>query len=141
MEITLKRKIVAGAAFTLGALTVGSTLYYTVEDETRELTHCTQTTCIGKVYGKTAIPPGRYEIRDTWSPRFKKNMLELMNVPGFTGIRIHSGSTADDSAGCLIIGLSQTPAGVAQSRAGVAQFNAQIRKMLATGERVFITIE
>ena len=143
--ITLKRKT-AAAGFTLGILTmaglgsVGVYQYNTVEDTVRKLSNCTQTTCTGKINGKTAIPAGRYEIRDTYSPRFKKHVLELVGVPGFQGIRIHSGNTADDSEGCLILGLKGTEFGVAESRAAMAQFNADVRKALAKG-RVFIVIE
>lgn len=143
--ITLKRKT-AAAGFTLGILTMGALgsvgvyQYNTVEDAVRQLSNCTQTTCTGKIDGKTAIPAGRYEIRDTYSPRFKKHVLELVGVPGFQGIRIHSGNTADDSSGCLILGLKGTSNGVAESRAAMAQFNADVRKALTTG-RVFIKIE
>lgn len=143
--ITLKRKT-AAAGFTLGILTMGALgsvgvyQYNTVEDAVRKLSNCTQTTCTGKIDGKTAIPAGRYELRDTYSPRFKKHMLELVGVPGFQGVRIHSGNTADDTEGCLILGLKGTEFGVAESRAAMAQFNADVRKALAKG-RVFIVIE
>lgn len=140
--ITLKRKL-AAAGFTLGVLTMGTVSlhqYNTVEDTVRKLSNCTQTTCTGKIAGKTAIPAGRYEIRDTYSPRFKKHVLELIGVPGFQGVRIHSGNTADDTEGCLILGLKGTEIGVAESRAAMAQFNADVRKALTKG-RVFINIE
>lgn len=140
--ITLTRKL-AAAGFTLGVLSMGAISlhqYSTVEDPVRKLSNCTQTTCTGKIAGKTAIPAGRYEIRDTYSPRFKKHVLELIGVPGFQGVRIHSGNTADDSSGCLILGLKGTEFGVAESRAAMAQFNADVRRALAKG-RVFINIE
>ena len=137
--ITLRRKIAAGA-FTLGVLATGSGVYFSVEDTVRPLTNCTQTSCVGKIDGRTAIPAGRYEIRDTYSPRFKKHVLELIGVPGFQGVRIHSGNTADDTEGCLILGLSQTNDGVSESRAAMARFNAETRAALAKG-RVFIKIE
>lgn len=140
--ITLRRKVVA-AGFTLGVLTMGTVSlhqYNTVEDAVRKLGSCTQTTCTGKIAGKTAIPAGRYEIRDTYSPRFKKHVLELIGVPGFQGVRIHSGNTADDTEGCLILGLKGTEIGVADSRSAMAQFNADVRRALAKG-RVFINIE
>ena len=143
--ITLKRKT-AAAGFTLGILTMGALgsagiyQYNTVEDTVRKLSNCTQTTCTGKIDGKTAIPAGRYEIRDTYSPRFKKHVLELVGVPGFQGVRIHSGNTADDSSGCLILGTRATEFGVAESRKAMAAFNEDVRRALAKG-RVFIQIE
>ena len=60
-------------------------------------------------------------------------MLEVVGVPGFQGIRIHSGNTADDTEGCLIPGMKQTPTGVAYSRPAVEQLNRDIREKLKTG--------
>jgi len=57
-----------------------------------------------KVYAQTAIPTGKYQIVMTYSSKFKKVMPLLLNVPGFAGIRIHSGNTADDTEGCIITG-------------------------------------
>lgn len=52
----------------------------------------------------TAIPPGTYEIRMTHSTRFNRIMPELLNVVGYTGIRIHPGNVPDDTSGCLLTG-------------------------------------
>ena len=127
------------AAATLGVASFAGHQYATVEDPVRVLTNCGKTTCAGKIPGSTAIPNGTYEIRDTYSPRFKRMMLEVIGVPGFQGIRIHSGNTVDDTEGCLIPGLKQTPTGVAYSRPAVEQLNRDIREKLKTGP-VWITI-
>lgn len=131
--------VALAAAATLGIASFAGHQYATVEDTVRVLTDCGKTTCKGKVTGATAIPAGTYEIRDTYSPRFNKLMLEVVGVPGFQGIRIHSGNTADDTEGCLIPGLKQTPTGVAYSRPAVEQLNRDIREKLKTGP-VFIKI-
>lgn len=57
-----------------------------------------------KVYGKTAIPEGTYEVKLTHSPRFKKILPEILNVPNFSGIRIHTGNSSKDTEGCIIVG-------------------------------------
>ena len=138
--VVWRRTAVAlAAAATLGVASFAGHQYATVEDTVRVLTNCGKTTCAGKVPGATAIPAGTYEIRDTYSLRFGRNMLEVVGVPGFQGIRIHSGNSADDTEGCLIPGLKQTPAGVAYSRMAVEQLNRDIRAKLKTGP-VFIKI-
>ena len=57
-----------------------------------------------KVYGKTAIPRGLYEVRISFSKRFQKPMLEVVGVPTHTGVRIHGGRDADDTEGCPLVG-------------------------------------
>ena len=52
------------------------------------------------------IPAGTYEVRLTYSPRFKKDLPLLMNVPGRTGIRIHTGSKPEHSQGCILVGAT-----------------------------------
>ncbi|MEM5807420.1 MAG: DUF5675 family protein [Candidatus Aenigmatarchaeota archaeon] len=53
---------------------------------------------------KICIPQGYYQIKITYSPKFKKNMPELINVPDRIGIRIHTGNTANDTDGCILVG-------------------------------------
>jgi len=57
-----------------------------------------------KIKGESAIPYGTYRVRKTYSKRFDKDVWELQNVPGFSGIRIHAGNTAKDTEGCLLFG-------------------------------------
>ena len=58
----------------------------------------------GKVYGETAIPCGRYRVVVTRSPSLKRRLPLLLNVPGFTYIRIHSGRTHKNTEGCILVG-------------------------------------
>ena len=49
------------------------------------------------------IPKGEYELDITWSPKFKKPMPQIMNVPEREGIRIHMGSKPEHSTGCILV--------------------------------------
>lgn len=77
---------------------------FTLEDHVREIEG--EPVEAWKIKGTTAIPRGEYEIRLTYSNRFKRTMPQLMNVPGFEGIRIHAGNTDADTDGCILVGDS-----------------------------------
>lgn len=53
---------------------------------------------------QTAIPTGNYKIIVNLSPKFKRNLPRLIDVPGFDGILIHRGNTDKDTSGCILIG-------------------------------------
>lgn len=57
-----------------------------------------------KVKGETAIPYGKYEVKMTYSIKYEKELPQILNVPGFAGIRIHNGSFPEHSLGCILIG-------------------------------------
>lgn len=93
-----------------------------------------------KVYGKTAIPTGRYRVTITYSNAFKK-MLPLLNgVPGYEGIRIHSGNSAADTSGCLLPGCNDKPGWVSNSRYWFNRLYDIIDKAIKGGDKVYITI-
>jgi len=52
------------------------------------------------------ITAGTYEVQITHSPRFGKKLPLLMNVPGRTGIRIHTGTKPEHSQGCILVGAA-----------------------------------
>lgn len=70
-----------------------------------------------KVYGESAIPYGKYKIVLNVSPRFKRILPRLLNVPHFEGILIHRGNTAKDSHGCIIVGKNKAVGMVMDSAA------------------------
>lgn len=57
-----------------------------------------------KVPGNSAIPYGTYDIVVNISPKFKRLLPRLLNVPHFEGVLIHRGNTVKDTAACLLPG-------------------------------------
>lgn len=92
-----------------------------------------------KVYGKTAIPTGRYEIAITFSNKFQKYLPLIMNVKAFDGIRIHSGNSEVDTLGCLLTGTTQGNDFVGGSRAAFSKLFAKL-KAVEKKEKIYITI-
>ena len=118
MEIKLVR-IAFKETYTIGKLYVdGKYVCDTIEDKDRGLDDSMTANEIlkRKVKGQTAIPTGHYNIDITYSPKYKRMMPLLLNVKGFSGIRIHSGNTSKDTEGCLIVGKNKQVGMVLESR-------------------------
>ena len=141
MNIVLKR-IALRDTYTIGKLYIDDKyICDTVEDKVRDINkNGVFDNGEKKVYGETAIPYGTYEVKWTYSNRFKKYMPELLNVSNFSGIRIHSGNTAADSLGCIIVGENKAVGKVLNSRATVNKLYPIIEKGCKEG-KVTITIE
>lgn len=121
---------------------------YTVEDKVREISK-TRPTDVSKldewvmswkIKGKTAIPTGRYRLCWTPSTRFKRHTLQLMDVPGFGGIRWHGGNTEEDTEGCLLPGLLKTEFRLYDSQKALTHVEAAMRTSLSTNPNTFIKI-
>lgn len=123
MKLELIRKF-KGETYTIGDLLLNGKFFCnTLEDTVRELpSSCPNTVkwldckCPQKIKGKTAIPVGIYKVVLSYSNRFKKIMPEILNVPHFLGIRIHSGNTAEDTDGCILVGVNSVKGKVLNSR-------------------------
>ena len=142
MELVLKREVFTDES-TIGKLTIDGVMEcYVLEDKDRGMSNDMPLAEIvaTKVYGKTAIPYGRYEVDWTMSARFKKMMPILLNVSGYSGIRIHVGNSEIDSLGCLLpcskysknLGIGSTVA--------TTKLYAKIESAKKQGQKIFITI-
>jgi len=119
MNLTLNR-INLKDTFTEGLLYINGVYFCdTLEDKTRDLNKDGDLNDPGeeKVYGETSIPYGEYEVKLTFSPKFNRTMPEVKAVIGFTGIRIHSGNSAKDSSGCILVGEKVNDGYITNSRA------------------------
>lgn len=91
-----------------------------------------------KVFGKTAIPTGKYPVVLSYSNRFQTVLPEVLYVPGYRGIRIHPGNRPEDTEGCLLPGLVNTKNEVEKSR---IHFNYLLRELKKVNKKTKITIE
>lgn len=94
-----------------------------------------------KVPGQTAIPAGRYRVLITPSPRFKRDLPLLVDVPNFSGVRIHPGNTAADTEGCILVGAERGADGKSIGRSRQAFDNLFIRLSDALVRREQIWLE
>lgn len=128
MKLLLKR-IAKMEKYTIGKLYVdGEYFADTLEDTDRNLTSTMSKDEIVKVkvYGKTAIPTGTYVVdMNTVSPKFGKRswaqpyegkVPRLQDVPGYEGVLIHPGNTADDTSGCILVGRNKVKGQVVESQ-------------------------
>lgn len=142
MEIKVIRKY-KREDYTIGKMFVGGKPFCDVcEDKDRGLDQSMSLSQIKKikVYSKTAIPTGTYEVKSYFWPKYRKIYPWLQNVPGFTGILIHTGRTAKDSAGCLLLGENRIKGGVINGEKYVRNLTSMIQDCEKHGEKVMITI-
>ncbi len=52
------------------------------------------------------IPAGTYPLARTWSPKFKKLLPIVEDVPDREGIRIHRGAIPEHSTGCILTDMT-----------------------------------
>ena len=93
-----------------------------------------------KVYGKTCIPRGVYEVIVSMSNRFKVRMPLLLKVPQFEGVRIHPGNTSADTEGCILVGKTRGVDFVGDSRKAYEALMSNLEAAILAGEKLEITI-
>ena len=154
----MKLKVIRKAKtpeYTIGKLYVdGIYVCDTLEDCDRGLTQDMPLEEIKakKIYGKTSIPKGTYDIdMNTVSPKFKDRswakpyggkVPRLLNVKGFEGILVHPLNKASESLGCIGVGKNTV--------VGMVTDSTNTFKMLmdnyllpakVKGEKITMTIE
>jgi hypothetical protein len=96
---------------------------------------------VWKVDGSTAIPEGTYRVILSQSTRFGGQLMpELLHVPGFTGIRIHSGNTSLDTEGCVLVGLNTDGTQVLHSREAYGMVKSRIEDADRDGNHVYLMV-
>lgn len=124
-----------------------------IEDKDRGLKSTDNSThiLVTKIKGKTAIPTGTYTITlDVVSPRYSKKsqwvkyngakMPRLLNVPGFDGILMHPGNTAEDTDGCLLPGKNDKVGQVSNSTYWFKLIYEKMKEAKKKGETIVIEI-
>lgn len=112
MELTLQRKW-PREGYIIGRLLIdGEFFCHTLEPPYKRSHPC--------------IPAGRYRVIVNMSPKFKKLLPRLLNVPGRDGILIHSGNTAKDTEGCILVGDNTQVGKVLNSRITMARLQPKI---------------
>lgn len=126
MNLFLQR-IAQTPEYTIGRLYIDEKFFcHTLEDPVRE----------EKIAGKTAIPEGIYNVVVNHSPKFKRDLPLLLDVPYFEGIRIHRGNTAKDTSGCILVGENKVKGKVINS----TKYEVELTRLLKTTNTP-ITIE
>ena len=153
MELKLKR-IALRDTYTIGRLYVDNHYFCdTCEDRVRDYNKDGDLNDPNeqKVYGKTAIPYGRYEITmKVQSPKYSQRasyawckgyLPRLLNVPHFDGILIHSGNDETHSYGCLCVGENKIKGKVINSMETLKRLYRLLKSASDMGEKIWITIE
>nr|DAK34611.1 MAG TPA: Protein of unknown function (DUF2778) [Caudoviricetes sp.] len=143
MRILLQRHALK-AGYTIGRMEINGRYFCdTLEDTDRGLSKEMSEDEIAalKVKGATAIPTGTYRIdMQTRSPRFGRVLPRLVSVKGYAGVLIHSGNTAADTEGCILVGENRERGKVLNSRATLESLLVFLRAAQAEGEEIELTI-
>lgn len=152
MELLLERKW-CKQDYSIGRLYINGEFFCnTLEDTVRDINKNGTFDCGEfKISGHTAIPYGEYEITlDVVSPKFSKypfykevcngKLPRLLNVPNFDGVLIHCGSTADNSAGCILVGNNTIKGGLTDSKKVFKNLYSILNKANKNRDKIIVKI-
>lgn len=143
MKILVKR-IAKRDTYTIGKMYLdGKYFCDTLEDTDRNLKQTDFISSIKKVKipNKTAIPSGTYELIVNMSPKFKRRLPRLLNVPGFDGILIHRGNSDRETSGCLLVGENKIVGKVINSTKYETKLVSILTERQNKGEAIEIEIQ
>ena len=155
MNLTIDRKWKKDT-YTIGKLYVNGVAFSeTLEDTDRGLKDSMTELEIRarKIYGKTAIPTGTYNVRlDIISPKYSlkpwyvqncnnARMPRIENTKGFSGVLIHPGNTNEDTYGCVLVGRNTIKGKVTDSKATFLQLYKKMQEAYKRGEKITLTIK
>jgi len=140
IDITLQRQQDNGKS-TIGQVRIGSFKCWSLEDAYHKI----------KEYGRTRIPSGRYEIVlrkfGTFHERYRAKYpfhigsLEIVDIPNYEDVLIHTGNHADDTKGCILVGCQKTNDDwIADSEKAYLGLYGYILALMDQGIKVFINI-
>ena len=104
---------------------------YTLEPVTRPVGD-------NKVWGKTAIPYGTYNVTLTFSGHFQRMMPLVEDVAGFDEIRIHQGNIPANTEGCCLVGESMSKDEILKSVVAFEHLLSKIKDAINSGDTVTV---
>lgn len=113
----------------------GEDRFNTLEDTDRKLEDGGE-----KIYGLTCIPRGTYMVELNASGRFGKNSPQILDVPGFTYVRIHPLNWATETEGCIGVGFTRGPDFIGRSVAAYEELQEELIAAVAAGETITIEV-
>lgn len=141
MKMLLKRRFL-GDNYTIGTLFInGERFCDTLEDKNRDINRNGKFDGKEKkVQGETCIPFGTYKVTLNLSPRFKRPLPRLLDVPNFEGVLIHRGNTAKDTEGCILVGENKVKGKVINSTPYEVELVRRCADAIANKEEITIEI-
>lgn len=142
MEIQINRTA-RKEGYTIGRMSLNGKYFCdTLEDTDRGLSSTMSSDEIlsKKRKGITAIPTGKYDVILTFSPKFKRVLPLLLNVPGYQFIRVHQGNLVSSTEGCLLVGENKIKGQLLNSRATLEKLMSILLDCEKKKEKISITI-